>query len=501
MTQLHCSSSLPLLLFTVVFETKTATDLVENILPSPNGSIQFQNIQASSHACFNLFTNGHAVGNDKVTGEYLMPDSGIIMSSGTPADFCSNDSDQNTKNWKLGGDADLQSNVDAQTYDACVIEFEFKCADNFEAAEVSFDYVFGSEEYDEYVGSAFNDAFAFFMNGENIAKLPDGETIVSINTVNYGTNKDYFVGNDISTELGVQYQIVEADGFTVKLTARATPIEGWNKIKLAIADVADGILDSWVLLEGGSFTCNEVKAPPSTVPTEAPSIMNPDPRPDTPADDRPKPDTCQYGDAKCEGDDACTYALTLNLISYGSCNGNQSCMSIGNTIGHCSCNGNQSCISSRGNIGQYACNSYQSCINNGGNIGEHTCNGNQSCINNRGNIGQHACNSHQSCINNGGNIGATSWYVTCIIFYFNIILFLPPYTFFVLPQFLLFIATVTMHVPLKLLVFPEVRSELVHGEPFRIHYVQIKFRLPGLNSDPSNFLQCWRESLLRTSSK
>ena len=44
-------------------------------------------------------------------GEYLMFDEGLIMSSGNPDDFCGQDSDQNTKNWYLGGDASLTSVV------------------------------------------------------------------------------------------------------------------------------------------------------------------------------------------------------------------------------------------------------------------------------------------------------------------------------------------------------------------------------------------------------
>jgi len=188
----------------VLFEARAAADLLQNVLARPGSNIRFQNIHASSHACFNMFTNGHALETHQLSGEYVLPESGIIMSSGSPADFCRNDSDENTNDWKEGGDANLtavaqRSNIHAQTYDACIIEFEFKCADNFEGvtSEVSFDYVFGSEEYFEYNGSSNNDVFAFFMNGENIAKLPDGETIVSINTVNNDINEEYFISNDI----------------------------------------------------------------------------------------------------------------------------------------------------------------------------------------------------------------------------------------------------------------------------------------------------------------
>ena len=141
--------------------------------------------------------------------------------------------------------------------------------------EVSFKYVFGSEEYYEYVDSAFNDAFAFFMNGKNIAYLPDGITEVTINNVNYHKNSQYFYGNDVSEEAGIQYPEIEADGFTVKLTAKGTPNNEWNTIKLVIADVADRILDSWVLLEAGTFTCAERTETPSTAPSLPESAKEP----------------------------------------------------------------------------------------------------------------------------------------------------------------------------------------------------------------------------------
>lgn len=120
-----------------------ATSLLEDVLlkptpthvinPTPTTTVAFQNIQSSSHACYRHFLHGHNMGTFKSTdpsvqaypdrlGQYLMPDSGMIMSSGNPDDFCGNDSDQSTKNWYEVGDETLtgviqQSNPFAQTYD------------------------------------------------------------------------------------------------------------------------------------------------------------------------------------------------------------------------------------------------------------------------------------------------------------------------------------------------------------------------------------------------
>ena len=79
--------------------------------------------------------------------------------------------------------------------------------------QVTFQYLFGPDEYYEYVDSAFNDAFAFFLNGENIALLPDG-TDVAINSVNPNKNSELYFENDVSEPSGMQYIEIEADGFT-----------------------------------------------------------------------------------------------------------------------------------------------------------------------------------------------------------------------------------------------------------------------------------------------
>ncbi|KAL9184816.1 LOW QUALITY PROTEIN: hypothetical protein ACHAXT_002593 [Thalassiosira profunda] len=257
------------------------TAVVENILKDPNGHVQFRDISASSHACLNTFVGASSMGIDPATNASVLPDEGIILSSGKPGDFCENDGDYWTHPWKTPGDDDLTNIVQAamnnsvtQTYDACVLEFEFKCdvTSSNVAPEVSFEYIFGSEEYYEYVHYIFNDAFALLMNGENVALLPDGETVVSIDTVNHKNNTDFFYGNDFSYG-PVSYPLIEADGFTTKLIAKGSPVDGeWNKIKMVVADVADQILDSYVLISANSFTCVERTEAPSAAPTERPSV-------------------------------------------------------------------------------------------------------------------------------------------------------------------------------------------------------------------------------------
>ncbi|EJK66548.1 hypothetical protein THAOC_12529, partial [Thalassiosira oceanica] len=55
---------------------KTAVELVEETFIDPTNAdfVEFRNIQASGHACLQYFSQGHAAGKNKVSGEYLLPE-------------------------------------------------------------------------------------------------------------------------------------------------------------------------------------------------------------------------------------------------------------------------------------------------------------------------------------------------------------------------------------------------------------------------------------------
>lgn len=157
-----------------------------------------------------------------------------------------------------------------------VLEFDFVPVGD----SLNFRFVFGSEEYPEYVCSQFNDAFGFFLSGPgingpytnqaiNLARVPGSDFPVAINTVNPGVpgpfsggayicasfdpnwqnNSIYYVNNPLGSPT------VELDGFTVPLIAKTAVQCGQTyHIKIAIAHAGDASLDSAVLIEGGSFT-------------------------------------------------------------------------------------------------------------------------------------------------------------------------------------------------------------------------------------------------------
>ncbi len=197
-------------------------------------------------------------------------DSGILLSSGAIASVPGpNMADDTSTINNTPGDPDLDTLTTSPTFDACTLEFDFSCPS---ASQISFQYVFTSEEYNEYVNSQFNDVFGFFLNGVNIATLPGGIS-VAINNVNCGNPYNPASGgncalyrNNRCTDLPAgSFPCAgafdtEMDGLTVVLTATGTLVPGVNHIKLAIADAGDQILDSNVFIRGQSFACGAAGA-------------------------------------------------------------------------------------------------------------------------------------------------------------------------------------------------------------------------------------------------
>jgi hypothetical protein len=168
------------------------------------------------------------------------------------------------------GDSMLEAIVAPHiTYDACVLEFDIQPVGNF----MEFEYVFGSEEYPEFNCSSFNDVFGFYISGPgfanatNIALIPNTAIPVSINSINDGSGgpcsiyQNLYVNNTDTTN--------SMDGFTTPLIAHVsvTPSQVYH-LKLAISDVSDGILNSFVILKANSLKSG------NTTPSSVNNIAN-----------------------------------------------------------------------------------------------------------------------------------------------------------------------------------------------------------------------------------
>jgi hypothetical protein len=184
--------------------------------------------------------------------------SGIVMTSGSALDAPGpNSSDNITTVTNTGTDADLNAEFGITTIDKSVLEFEFSLDDP--TSTLFFNFAFASDEYNEFTNSGFNDVFAIFVDGVNIAFIEGTTTPVSINNVNGGnplgtnaTNPQFYTSNDMSD--GVPGFNLEYDGFTDVFTAVIAGLGGGtHTIKFAIADVGDAGFDSGVFIQGGSL--------------------------------------------------------------------------------------------------------------------------------------------------------------------------------------------------------------------------------------------------------
>lgn len=190
-----------------------------------------------------LMTNGIASGPEGPAGPNTMPNAGEDNGSGGhPL-------------------ADQISGGPDPSFNASYIEFDFSSP---VADTLQMSYLFGSEEYKEYVGSMFNDVFGFFVTAGpgitspvNIALIPGSNTPIAINNVNHLTNPSYFHDNDIPPGTELQY-----DGY-VRLETEAFPIQPNQTyhIILLVSDIGDGIYDSGVFLElqhGNQELCGQI---------------------------------------------------------------------------------------------------------------------------------------------------------------------------------------------------------------------------------------------------
>lgn len=128
-----------------------------------------------------------------------------------------------------------------------------------DTGDIFFNYVFASEEYNEYVGSNFNDLFELKLNGVNIAILPGNGGVVSINNVNKTHNSAYYRDNAV-LHLDTQY-----DGLTTVLTSSATGLKGVNHFEFLIKDQGDNTLDSGVFIQAGTFSSTPTIPEPGSV--------------------------------------------------------------------------------------------------------------------------------------------------------------------------------------------------------------------------------------------
>jgi len=159
---------------------------------------------------------------------------GVALSSGNVSDYSDGPNTSESFSTDLGraGHPDLTNLAGYQTYDAGSLKFDFTAARDM----ISYDFLFGSDEYAEYVGSVFNDAFGAWLTD------PSG-TRTQLSFDNYNnpiTINSAWMSASPGTEL---------DGTTGLLRTTANVAKGQDySIEFVLGDTSDHVWDSTVYL-------------------------------------------------------------------------------------------------------------------------------------------------------------------------------------------------------------------------------------------------------------
>jgi len=275
---------LPSTAFSTAFTEYTGSDgaALANVLASPGSGVNvlsssFLGNSSSGAASAGFFTDLDfgTIG----TTDFTLTD-GIVLTSGnanlpltnTQSDFTGTASGQ--------GDAGLDALLDTHfnsipggigdciecgdggfnhvTRDSTVLAFDFTVDSGANA--VSMDFIFGTEEFPEYIDS-YPEIAAIFVDGVNYAGFADGSILtLTSDTVDSGNYYD----NDTRDAAGNTALDIEYDGVSGPLSVLGLldPTLDVHTIKIAVSDTNDAILDT------GLFVANMQSLTFGGIPTD-----------------------------------------------------------------------------------------------------------------------------------------------------------------------------------------------------------------------------------------
>ncbi|MFT5648099.1 MAG: outer membrane protein OmpA-like peptidoglycan-associated protein, partial [Aureispira sp.] len=216
---------------------------------------------------------------------------GIVLSTGIAqtAEGSNNDKGKTGVNRRKGPQV-FKTITNEKLYDAAVLQFYFYPNSDY----ISFNFVFASEDYPEFIASGYNDVLAFILtlpSGEkiNLAKLPNSQELVSVASINPIIHPQYYINNSqqeiptISSELDTFLETnsthqmlltrswntqkaststskypIQFDGFTKVLKAQYPVLANQKyRLQIAIADNGNSIFDSAVFIEMESLNSHK----------------------------------------------------------------------------------------------------------------------------------------------------------------------------------------------------------------------------------------------------
>jgi hypothetical protein len=243
----------PAMAFSVV-ATNNIETLKNNLLGTNTSGLSDFSVSITGDAnAFGIFTN-----------DPLGLKSGIVLSTGKVADLPGENQ---------GDGSNLSTDFSPSGVDGDLTQLNLNFFADSTAEKLFFKYVFGSEEFLEYAGTSYNDSFELLLNGTNLAKLSDGQTVTINNLVpNLGyrpTDHPDYINNPSVT--GLAANIIKLDGYTKVLGFEGLLKKNeTNVLSIRLQDVQDGSLDTAVFIQGNVGTAEAVPVPdPITVDPES----------------------------------------------------------------------------------------------------------------------------------------------------------------------------------------------------------------------------------------
>ena len=257
----------PAMAFSVV-GTNNIETLKNNLLGNNIGGLSDFSVSITGDpSAFGTFTN-----------DPLGLNSGIVLSTGKVADLPGENQ---------GDGSNLSTDFGPSGVDGDLTQLNLNFFADSTAEKLFFKYVFGSEEFLEYAGTSFNDSFELLLNGTNLAKLSDGQTVTINNLVPHPgyrpTDHPDYIDNPSVT--GLAANILKLDGYTKVLGFEGLLKKNeTNVLSIRLQDVQDGSLDTAVFIQGNVGTTEAVPVPdpipvgPKPVPD--PITVDPEPVPE-----------------------------------------------------------------------------------------------------------------------------------------------------------------------------------------------------------------------------
>ncbi|WP_216671228.1 choice-of-anchor L domain-containing protein [Mangrovicoccus sp. HB161399] len=171
---------------------------------------------------------------------------GIILTSGRMPGTANTSTSFGADNGQPGSpliDAVINPVFKTVSYDASTLSFRFEVTDPA-ATSISFDLIFGSDEFPEWVDQ-YVDSAVVYVNGVNYAYFSH-HPAHPLSVISQNLAAGYYRNNNGTGLLPIEY-----DGVSNKLTIVAPILPGQvNEIAIGISDTGDHILDSGIILSG-----------------------------------------------------------------------------------------------------------------------------------------------------------------------------------------------------------------------------------------------------------